>query len=179
MPIVGNFQNTAFIHANDRDKLGVVYWHVIFLCINIGLILKSTLWYRDLGAMNIAMIVIVYVAAVILLLKPWSRSSFKSRSKKYPINHPYRAVSLACDSESCGEVALMGARRFLLDETPDLPLSQCSAKRCACRYVHHEDRRNGIDRRAMSKRSEEGEVPERRGLRGRRKSDWSQLAFPV
>ena len=126
--------------------------------------------------MNIAMIVIVYIAAVILLLKPWSRNPFKTRSTKTPIHDPYRGVSLACGSESCQEEALEGGRRFLINDAPDIPLQQCAESACGCRYIHHPDRRRSTDRRLVTQRAEEGETPERRDPGGRRKSDWSLLA---
>ena len=126
--------------------------------------------------MNIALIVIVYIAAVVLLLNPWSRGSLNTRTKKHSSIDPYRAISLACDSESCEEMALMGGRRYLIDDAPDIPLQQCSTGVCGCRYVHHEDRRSSIDRRLVSRRTKEGEAPDRRDIRGRRKSDWSLLA---
>lgn len=126
--------------------------------------------------MYVAVIVIVYVAAVILLLKPWSRSPFKTRSKKHPIHDPYRSVSLVCDSESCQEVGLVGGRRFLINDAPDIPLQQCAERTCGCRYVHHADRRSNTDRRLVAQRAEGGEAPERRDPGGRRKSDWSLLA---
>jgi hypothetical protein len=128
--------------------------------------------------MNVAVIVIVYVAAVILLLKPWSRSPSKTRPQRSPVHDPYRSVSLACDSESCQEVALVDGRRFLVDDAPDIPLQQCAERTCSCRYVHHADRRGVTDRRlvAQAQRAEAGETSERRDPRGRRKSDWSLLA---
>jgi len=126
--------------------------------------------------MNIALIVIVYIAAVVLLLNPWSRASLKTRIKKHPATDPYRAISLACDSEFCEEMGVLGGRRFLIDDAPDIPLQQCSSGTCDCRYIHHEDRRGITDRRLAARRVEEGGAPDRRDLRGRRKSDWSLLA---
>ncbi|MBE9537875.1 MAG: hypothetical protein IMF06_02275 [Proteobacteria bacterium] len=125
--------------------------------------------------MNIALIVFLYIAAVAILLHPWTRVRLKTRIKKHAALDPYRAISLACDVESCSEMAGMAGRRFLVDEAPDIPLQQCSADACGCRYVHHADRRGSVDRRMLSRHAEE-EKPDRRGLRGRRKSDWSLLA---
>jgi len=126
--------------------------------------------------MNITLIVIVYIAAVILLLHPWSRGFYRNKVRKHaPVNH-FSAISLACDSDSCPEMAMMGGRRFLVDDAPELPLQQCTEGTCGSRYVHHDDRRSDIDRRLVSRRAEENEGMDRRSLRGRRKSDWSLLA---
>jgi len=127
--------------------------------------------------MNIALIVLVYIVAVVILLNPWSRrGALKTRTRKHPASAPYRAISLACDAESCQEMAVMGGRRFLIDEAPDIPLQQCATGSCGSRYVHHHDRRSSSDRRVDSSRTHESGVAERRGVRGRRRSDWSLLA---
>ncbi len=121
--------------------------------------------------MNIALIVFVYIAAVIFLLNPWSVGSFKARTKKRQSSDPYRAISLACESEACQQRAFIDGSLFLVSEAPDIPLQQCAAQNCTCRYVHHGDRRSAVDRRQLSRRAAEGEGLDRRGLRGRRKSD--------
>ena len=128
--------------------------------------------------MNIALIVIVYIAAVVVLLTPWSRVSLKTTQRRHIASDPYRAISLACDSETCEEMAFIGGRRFLIDDAPDIPLQQCAAGTCGCRYIHHEDRRSSTDRRLAPRRAtmEQAGSTERRGPRGRRKSDWSLLA---
>ena len=41
----------------------------------------------------------------------------------------------------------MASGRYLSREAPILPLPTCNSKGCACRYLHHDDRRSGEDRR--------------------------------
>ncbi len=127
--------------------------------------------------MNIALIVIVYVAAVILLLNPLSGYIRKRKPRKSPAVSPYRAVSLVCDLENCLQLETIREQRFLIGEVPSIPPAHCSTNKCACTYVHHEDRRSRSDRRVATKGAGEVENRERRGLRGRRKSDWSQLVL--
>ena len=129
-----------------------------------------------MGPMNIALIVVVYIAAVVLLLNPWSRSSQKFRKRKPLASDPFRAVSLVCESESCEEIGVLEGQRLLVNEAPAIPLQQCISEVCGCRYHHHEDRRSHSDRRQTPKRAGGEEGSERRGLRGRRKSDWSLMA---
>ena len=125
----------------------------------------------------IALIIPVYIAAVILLLNPFSWISFNRRAQKHDTPPPYRAVSLFCEWELCSQSVAIENTRFLLDKVPQLPLTQCNADICVCRYVHHADRRIGRDRREVVTGFGEDEGPGRRGLRGRRKSDWSLLAI--
>jgi hypothetical protein len=39
-------------------------------------------------------------------------------------------------------------RRFLATAAPRLPLPDCNALECNCRFIHHEDRRSGKERRS-------------------------------
>ena len=126
--------------------------------------------------MYIALIILVYIAAVIILLKPFSWELPKKKSRKHTNINPYLATSLACDAKYCQQTAVMEGRRFLLSEVPELPPIKCTEGNCACYYVHHEDRRDNTDRRVVSRRHVEEGSLDRRSLRGRRKSDWSLLA---
>jgi len=63
------------------------------------------------------------------------------------VTNPYHAVSIKAGA-SCGQTELRyGLRRYLAQEAPSIPLPTCDTKKCHCRYVHHEDRRDGYDRR--------------------------------
>ena len=126
--------------------------------------------------MYLALIVLIYVAAVIILLNPFSWHSLNRKARKHRATHPYHAVSLSCESEQCNHPAVVGDSRFLLNEVPELPPSQCTAEVCACHYVHHRDRRDSKDRRVAVAGPGEDEGQDRREQRGRRKSDWSLLA---
>lgn len=92
--------------------------------------------------------------------------------------HPFQAVSLCSLGGGCPEVEALAQRRFLVDESPALPLEGCSSRNCTCKYVRHEDRRYDGHGRSMpiSADGAQCELPsaiERRHLeaRGRRKSD--------
>ena len=125
--------------------------------------------------MNIALIVIVYAVVIILLINPLSRDFRKRKARKLPALNPYRAVSLVCEQENCQQLESISGQKFLVGEVPAVPPSHCSTNKCACTYVHHEDRRSRSDRRIATKDAAEVENREGRSLRGRRKSDWSLL----
>ena len=88
----------------------------------------------------------------------------------------YRAASILVSRCACDAVKIVEGKRYLAAEAPMLPLQDCSADRCTCRYVRHEDRRSSQgDRRALySLQTDlygmEGQ-PDRRRKRGRRLAD--------
>lgn len=60
----------------------------------------------------------------------------------------YHAVSIKFDTNACDAAKAMAGRRFLASAAPRLPLAECNALECRCRFAHHEDRRSGKDRRS-------------------------------
>lgn len=119
-----------------------------------------------------------------LNLLPWtrqkgfSRSSVKTQSQHASERNPYPAVSIRC-ANGCGAAQQLKGQRFLGSEAPPLPLADCDAPRCQCRYHHHVDRRTGnLDRRRLLGDKKEyvsffGKEDPREG-RGRRASDWAE-----
>jgi hypothetical protein len=56
----------------------------------------------------------------------------------------YRGVQIIAGDEGCCRVArILAGQRFLSDEIPKLPLDQCDATECRCRYKLFHDRRTG------------------------------------
>ncbi len=60
----------------------------------------------------------------------------------------YHAVSIKFDSNACEAAKKMSGRRFLSTAAPRLPLPDCNALECRCRFAHHKDRRAAKDRRS-------------------------------
>ena len=95
----------------------------------------------------------------------------------------YHAVSVKSGGCGCEAVNAMRGERFLTNggRVPNLPVADCTAINCTCRYVHYDDRRSaqGDRRAAYSMQSDmyglNGDV-DRRSLRGRRASDRLQDA---
>jgi hypothetical protein len=85
----------------------------------------------------------------------------------------YRAVSIRPGEECCEAARQFGKMRFLCAKAPRLPVPECTAATCSCRYVHFADRRSGKDRRSVYDWTRERElgVVNRRAARGRRATD--------
>jgi hypothetical protein len=103
-------------------------------------------------------------------------SSQKSPSK--PIN-PYRATAIICGDNSCEAVKTISGKRFLDadKDIPKIPLPNCDAQKCSCKYEHYLNRRDTQEIRRgppglQSQLHPHIENVERRLKRGRRTSDW-------
>ncbi len=83
----------------------------------------------------------------------WFR--FSSKPKMVPYTPPqdekeklqYHAVSIKFYPSACQAAKQLEDKRFLSAEAPDIPLPDCDAEVCKCRYIHFDDRRSGEDRR--------------------------------
>ena len=64
------------------------------------------------------------------------------------LHNPYRAASICPGGCACAEARSLDDIRFLLEQAPRMPLRECDAAKCECRYVRHEDRRVREDRRS-------------------------------
>lgn len=93
---------------------------------------------------------------VIALLLVWFFMRQRSQAKDAPsaaeVKHrdhsAYHAVSIKFEANACDAAKTMAGRRFLASAAPRLPLADCNALECRCRFAHHEDRRSGKDRRS-------------------------------
>jgi hypothetical protein len=61
----------------------------------------------------------------------------------------WHSVSIIRGRHACEAVVKLNGRKWLSAEAPQLPVKDCDAKQCDCRYRHHADRRSG-DRRETS-----------------------------
>ena len=59
----------------------------------------------------------------------------------------FHAVSIKFAANACDAAREMEGRRFLSGAAPKIPLPDCDASECKCRFIHHKDRRSGDDRR--------------------------------
>jgi hypothetical protein len=90
------------------------------------------------------------------------------------VMNPYHAVSIKAGPGCRATAQKYGDRRFLSGEAPPLPQPTCDAKACTCRYVHHQDRRDGFDRRhrdVWNPNSQLAQSGNRRASHGRRVTD--------
>ena len=122
------------------------------------------------------LVIITFVSVTLLILYrldllPRAGGRAPEQSKAPP--NPYPAVSIRC-VDGCEAAQQLKGRRFLGEEAPELPLENCTAATCHCRYAHHVDRRTGILDRRRSKAEEAPSIDrdDQREGRGRRASDW-------
>ena len=80
----------------------------------------------------------------------WQRKSVAPQRK--PVNDqavsPYHGVLIMPEKNCCSGAMNLGERRYLAREAPRLPLPNCDAANCHCRYSHFDDRRDGERRRS-------------------------------
>jgi hypothetical protein len=87
--------------------------------------------------------------------------SLFSKQEKRPVtpsrqpNNPWKAIGVVATENCCEAARRCSGKRFLIPEVPRLPLSDCSAPHCECKYRHFDDRRasarRSIDRVGFSK----------------------------
>ena len=133
------------------------------------------------------------LGAVLVLLIVWlflrrRRSEADAAAQVAPDDtekSTYHAVSIKFATNACAAAQAMSGRRFLSNAAPRLPLPDCDALECRCRFLHHEDRRAGKDRRSPFAAAGFGGgtgsfEKERREKAGRRKSDdLDDVDFPL
>jgi len=82
---------------------------------------------------------VIGVVAALLLLKPAAQ-----QPRRPAATGDFRAVSVVFDQQAaCPAVRELALQRFLCSEAPMLPLTECTAESCTCRFERHEDRRKG------------------------------------
>ena len=111
----------------------------------------------------------------------WQRKQIQAAMKlsrrpvqAHRVTNPYHAVSIKAGPACRQTATAFGTRRFLSKEAPPLPQPTCNAKACQCRYIHHEDRRDGADRRHRDVWDPAAHIAkggDRRHSRGRRATD--------
>ena len=123
------------------------------------------------------------VAIVLLLFKPYDYGASLAHFKMIgdavggsdaDAKTRWRTVRIRPGLIACERVASLEHQLFLSREAPELPLPNCTENDCHCHYVFFDDRRSGLDRRAIPGRP--GDIPEsrerdRRRSHGRRVGD--------
>ena len=88
---------------------------------------------------------------------------------------PWHAVTIAARTDACAAAQACKGKRFLSKDAPRLPLENCDAARCECKYRHFDDRRGSARREkekgAPPKMGAQGAQHDRRHRRGRRQTD--------
>ncbi len=104
--------------------------------------------------MDIAFSIIAIIILVVsILLFRRTRATTKKRPAvpdrlgKVQSDARFLAVSLENLSGACAAAYAIEGERFLLSAAPRIPLPECDAPVCNCHFVHHNDRRQGSNRR--------------------------------
>jgi len=132
------------------------------------------------------MLTIVFIVFVAFLFFKWpafsggaqraqSRASLKAKPRASTQGEkPHHAVSIEFGLDACPSIQALENNYFLAKDAPHLPLQECSAESCQCKYAHHKGRRHSLRRNQSALSTEsyssKGKV-ERREQRGRRATD--------
>jgi hypothetical protein len=108
-------------------------------------------------------------------LHPWKKQKTEPELRAGFQRVRWHAVSIVTTQASCHTARALRGMRFLSNEAPHLPLTECCAgATCPCAYKHYADRR-GPPRRAEEltglRRPNPG-AQERRQQSGRRSTDF-------
>ena len=68
--------------------------------------------------------------------------------KSPAVDSRWHAITIIGTNYACAAAQACRGKRYLSSEAPRLPLTECDAKRCECRYRHFADRRGPPRRRA-------------------------------
>ena len=66
----------------------------------------------------------------------------------------YAAVSIYYGAAGCPAAEAIAGKRYLISESPTLPLQKCPAETCVCGFSSHRDRRNFLTNRRSNSRLE-------------------------
>jgi hypothetical protein len=96
--------------------------------------------------MGMFLLSVIVIAAIVAVY--WYRKQLAARlpADTHKKSNPFHAVVVKYHKDACAAVRLLEAKRFLAKEAPRLPLPNCTARNCGCRFVHYDDRR-GEERR--------------------------------
>lgn len=97
----------------------------------------------------------IVLIVVLIALVAMSRRGQKAIETTPPVRRlspastqrQFHAVSLQIAESACSAAQEIAGKRFLAAAAPRIPLPECNATECKCRFIHHADRRSGAERR--------------------------------
>jgi hypothetical protein len=118
--------------------------------------------------MGLLLLSFIVIAAFVALY--WYRTKSEARlpAETPQKSNPFHAVTVKYRKDACDAVHQLEAKKFLAKEAPRLPLPNCTAKTCGCRFVHYDDRRDE-ERREEIQRAQTDSV-QRRSQQDRRRT---------
>lgn len=100
-------------------------------------------------------IVLTVILIVLLFVSRRNKATTTNTRPPLPARDPskpatqFHAVSIQFADRACEAAKKMEGRRFLAGAAPRIPLPECNVLECKCRFVHHQDRRSGTERRGQ------------------------------
>lgn len=128
----------------------------------------------QLAILSVAMVLLLAILFSLRLARTETQDDQRrDRRTGLGASHPFHAVSIGPASDCCAAAQSLRAVRFLSEEAPSLPLVNCNAAQCQCRYTHYSDRRGATRDRRLGpvEESDESEFwssRNRRSFLGRR-----------
>lgn len=102
---------------------------------------------------TISLLAVALLLVLLLIIRRGSKPRSNPRpAMKRPVGgagqqSAFHAVSIKVGGKACDAAREMEGRRFLSSAAPKIPLPRCDNSKCTCRFIHHDDRRAGEDRR--------------------------------
>jgi hypothetical protein len=109
--------------------------------------------------MKLILGVAALLIAVVIFLRMRSRAPLTQQSKEpdpsatQRLKADFHAVSIRPGVFACKAARNLEGERFLSGSAPRIPLPDCDASDCTCRFAHHADRRDGEERRMLYRSS--------------------------
>lgn len=101
-------------------------------------------------AISIGLIVVLIALGVMAVRNKATtnkRPQKEDRRKLAKTGSQFHAVSIQFADNACEAAKALEGQRILASEVPQVPLPECKAPQCKCRFRHHQDRRHSEDRR--------------------------------
>ncbi len=93
---------------------------------------------------------LVLCVAAFFVWKAKSAQSAKGKKVKKPATNPFASNEFLAGKHCCAAASPLNGRRFLIAESPKLPLENCSdPELCECHFKAVDDRRSSDDRRSV------------------------------
>lgn len=97
-----------------------------------------------MGLLFVLLVIIVATAAYL-----WYHQKQVVPAEAPPPSNRFHAVAIHAPVSACPEVRMLTSKKYLAKEAPRLPLDNCTAPYCQCRYDHYDDRRDEENRREV------------------------------
>jgi hypothetical protein len=127
---------------------------------------------------------IILIALCFWLISLKSEASLKKTIEKESdatlYQSQFRCVVFSAGSNSCRKALEYQTKPILINSAPELPLQGCSAAKCECSLLQHDDRRTGKDRRDSEYLDEKRKLAyaNKRLLKDRRRASIQEFFLP-